>query len=91
MAYEGGWMPAVLYTLTGLTALGIQQKTSQEKLELVLYIIQHPASAQETKDLAAHLHFEFEAKHPKEEIEVAQLHAGSKSLDEIVRQFLASG
>jgi len=88
MAYEGGWMPAALYALMGLTALGIQQKTSQETLELVLYILQHPASAQETKDLAARLQVELEAKLPQEEIEAAQQLAMSKSLDELVRQFL---
>ena len=81
-------MPAALYALMGLTALGIQQKTSQETLELVLYILQHPASAQETKDLAARLQVELEAKLPQEEIEAAQQLATSKSLDELVRQFL---
>jgi tetratricopeptide (TPR) repeat protein len=88
MAYEGGWMPAALFALLGLTALGIQQKTSQEKLERVLYVLQHPASAQETKDLAARLQVELEAQLPKEEIEAARQLAMSKSLDELVRQFL---
>jgi tetratricopeptide (TPR) repeat protein len=89
MAYEGGWMPAALYALVGLTALGIQQKTSQEKLELVLYILQHPASAQETKDLAARLQVELEANLTPEEIEAAQERAGSINLDELVHQYLA--
>lgn len=74
MAYEGGWMPAALYALTGLTALDI---------------LQHPASAQETKDLATHLQVGLEAELPKEEIEAAQQRAGSMNLDELVHQFLA--
>jgi tetratricopeptide (TPR) repeat protein len=89
MANKGGWMPAALYALAGLAALSIQQKTSQETLELVLYILQHPASAQETKGLAARLQVELEAKLPKEGTEAAQQRAGSKSLDELVHQFLA--
>jgi tetratricopeptide (TPR) repeat protein len=91
MAYEGGWIPAALYALTGLTALGIYQKTSQETLELVHYILQHPASSQETRDLAVKLQVELEARLSKEAIKAAQMRAGSQSLDELVRQFLADG
>jgi hypothetical protein len=91
MAYEGGWMPAALYALTGLTALGIHQKTSQETYELVFYILQHPASTQETKNLATRLRVELEAKLPIEGIEAAQQRVGTQNLDELVPQFLAGG
>jgi len=89
MAYEGGWMPTTLYALTGLTKLGTPQKTSQEMLELVLYIRWHPVSTQETKDLAARLQVELEARLSKQETDVAQQRAGSINLDELVRQYLA--
>jgi len=88
MAYEGGWMPAALYALTCLTALDIRTETSQETLELVLYILRHPACAQETKDLAAHLQVELETRLSKGEIETAQLRAGAVNLDELVHQYL---
>jgi predicted ATPase/DNA-binding SARP family transcriptional activator len=91
MAYEAGFFPSALNALTGFAALYIHQKTRQETLELVLHILQHPASSQETKGLAARLQVELEAKLTKEEIEAAQLLAGSQSLDKLVHQFLASG
>ena len=90
LAYEGGFTPSVLNALAGLAALAAQQKGSQETLELVLYILQHPSSTQETKNLAARLRLELEAKLSQEEIEVAQRHAGLKSLDELVRQVQAN-
>lgn len=89
MALAGGLLPTVLYSLVGLVVLNTQQKASQERLELVIYILQHPASAQETKDLAAKLQDEIEVKLSKEEIEAAQQSAVSKSLDEVVHQALS--
>ncbi len=70
--------------------LRAQQKASQETLEMVLYILQHPASAQETKNLAARLQMELEAKVPQEEIEMAHERAGLKSLDELVQPALTN-
>jgi tetratricopeptide (TPR) repeat protein len=89
MAYEGGWKPAALYALTGLTALGIPQKTSQETLELVYFILQHPASAQETKDIATRLQVKLQSDLTQVEIETVQERSKLKSLDELVTQFLA--
>jgi tetratricopeptide (TPR) repeat protein len=88
LAYKGGFTPSTLNALTGLAALESRQKASQQNLELVLYIVQHPGSTQETKDLAKQLHAELEAKLPSEEIEAAEQHIELKSLDELVRPFL---
>jgi tetratricopeptide (TPR) repeat protein len=90
LAYKGGFTPATLYALTGLAALESQRKVSQETFELVLYIVQHPASTQETKDLAAQLQMELEAKLPPEQVEAAEQKRGLKSLDEFVLPFLTS-
>jgi len=89
MAYEGGFIPSALNALAGLAALEARQKSSRETLEMILYILQHPASTQETKNHATRLRIELEAKLPQVEIEAAQQLAMSKSLDELVRQFLA--
>ena len=89
MAYEGGFVPSALNALTGLAALGTRQKPSQGTLELVLYILEHLASTQETKNLAARLWVELESRFSQEEIEAARKRAGSVGLDELVRQFLA--
>lgn len=88
LAYEGGSLPSTFNALTGLAALETQQKTSQETLEMVLYILQHPASAQETKDLATQLRLELESRLPQDEIEAAQQRVASKNLDEFVRPVL---
>ena len=85
MAYEGRWIPTMLYALTGLAALEIKREVSQSILELVCYILQHPASAQETKNLAARLQMELEARLPQAGIEAAQQSAMRKNLDDFVR------
>lgn len=89
MAVEGGSIPIALYAMTGLVALEARQKASQGTLERVLHILQHPSCTQETRDLAARLRVELESRLSKEEIEAAQQQVGSKSLDELVHQFLA--
>jgi predicted ATPase len=88
MAYEGGFMPSALNALTGLAALGTRQKPGQGTLELVIYILEHSASTQETQNLAARLRAELESRLTQEEIEVARERAGSMDLDELVRQFM---
>ena len=90
MAYEGSWIPAALYALTGLAALELRQKVSPNILEFVCYILQHPASTQETKNLAAQLQVELTAKLSQAEIEGAYQRSALKSLDEYVHQFLVS-
>lgn len=88
MAYEGGFMPSAFNALAGLAALETSQKASQGTLELVLYILQHPASSQDTKNLAVRLQAEIESRLTQEEIEAAQECVGSMGLDELVRQFM---
>ena len=88
MAYEGGFTPAVLHALTGLAALEAQQKASQETLGMVFYILQQPASTQETKNLATPLQIDLEAKLPQGEIEAAHQHVASKTLGEVLLPFL---
>jgi predicted ATPase/transcriptional regulator with XRE-family HTH domain len=90
LAFEGGFTPSTLNALTGLAALGSQQKASQEIFELILYIVQHPASTQETRNLAVQLQREVEAKLPPEQVEAAEQNIGLKRLDEFVQPFLTS-
>ncbi len=90
LAHEGGLIPAELFALTGLAALETYQKANQRTLELVLYILQHQASAQETKNLANQVRAELEARLAPRDIETTQQCVGSKSLDEFVAQFQSS-
>jgi tetratricopeptide (TPR) repeat protein len=88
MAYEGGLIRSAFNALAGLAALETSQKASQGTLELVLYILQHPSSIQETKNLAAGLRAELESQLTQEEIEAARERVGSMDLDELVGQFM---
>jgi tetratricopeptide (TPR) repeat protein len=88
LAYKGGFTPSTLNALTGLAALESQQKASQQIFELVLYIVQHPGSTQETKSLAKQVQIEVKAKLSPEQVEAAQQNIELQSLDEFVRPFL---
>lgn len=81
----------VPYALTGLAALETRQRASQTTLELVLYILEHPAAAQETKIRAGRLRLELESRLSYETIEAAQELAVSKSLEDFVHRFLVGG
>jgi tetratricopeptide (TPR) repeat protein len=89
MAQQGGLIPSALDALAGLATVDLHKNANQVTLELVFYILQHPAIAQETKHRAARLQAELESKFAKEEIEAAHQRAEAKDLDEFVRQFLA--
>jgi tetratricopeptide (TPR) repeat protein len=90
LAYKGGFTPSTLNALTGLAALASQQKASQETFELALYVVRHPASTQETKNLAEQLQMQIVAKLAPEQIVAAEQNRGMKSLDEFVQAFLTS-
>jgi tetratricopeptide (TPR) repeat protein len=90
LAYEGGSLPSALNALTSLAALETKEKATQRTLEMILYILQHPASARETKDLATRLQLELESKLPPEQVEAAAQNIRLKSLEEFVQPFLTS-
>jgi len=87
LAKQGGLIPSALDALMGLAILDSRQRTQEETLELVLYIFEHPASAQDTKNRAAQLKAEFEANLPQERIRLAEQRARSRTLDEFIHQF----
>ena len=85
-----GLIPSALNALTGLAALETRRKPSQETLEWIIFVLQHPVSTQEAKNLAARLQVELITRLTSEEIQEAEARAGSKSLDELVVRVLAS-
>ncbi|HSB02257.1 MAG TPA: tetratricopeptide repeat protein [Anaerolineales bacterium] len=78
-----------LEALAGIASLQAKQGDKEHALELLLVVLNHPASLQETKDRARDLRDELEARLHPSEIKAAQQHAGSKDLEEHVHQFLA--
>ncbi len=89
IAYDGGFMPPALEALAGLAAVETRQRASQGTLERIIYILQHPSSNEETKELATRLMAELESRLPKQQIEAAQQRGELKSLAELEYQFLA--
>jgi tetratricopeptide (TPR) repeat protein len=89
LAQQGGQIPSILDALIGLAILDSRQGVREETLELVLYILQHPASAPDTKSRAMHLKAELLSKLSEQQTELAEERAKSKSLDEFVSELRA--
>jgi predicted ATPase/DNA-binding SARP family transcriptional activator len=90
MAMQGGLIPIAIDALIGLAFLETNHKPAPETFELVLYLSQHPASAQETKDRANQLRMELESRLSQGEIEEAHRRSISKSLEQFASQALAN-
>jgi hypothetical protein len=85
---ERGLIPVELYGLIGLVAMESCQQASPRTLEVILYILQHPASDQETKNWANRLRAEVESKLSREEIDAVEQSTGTEHLDRLVHQAL---
>jgi tetratricopeptide (TPR) repeat protein len=90
LAQQCGLIPSILDALMGLAILDSRENNREETLELILYILQHPAGAQDTKNRAAALKVDLETRYSPEQVELASRSAKSKHLDEFVRQFQTS-
>jgi hypothetical protein len=71
----------------GLAILDSRENNREETLELILYILQHPAGAQDTKNRAAALKADIQSRYSPEQIELINQRVRSKNLDDFVRQF----
>jgi hypothetical protein len=60
----------------------------EHALELLLIVLNHPASFQETKDRASDLRADLEAQLTPTLIEAIQAHAGEKTFDAVVEDLL---
>jgi tetratricopeptide (TPR) repeat protein len=88
LAQNGGLIPIVLAAMAGLAAVQVRQECNQQTLELVLYILQQPATYQETIDLARELQKELETVFSSQAIEAARRRVGEKDLNEVVCQLM---
>jgi len=83
--------PVALEALAGLATLQAKRGNMGHALELLLIVLNHPASVQETKDRASHLRFELEAQLTRQQVEAAQAQARSKRFDQVVEEILQGG
>jgi tetratricopeptide (TPR) repeat protein len=85
---EGGFTPFALDALTGLASLQAKQDDRQHALELLLMVLNHPASLQETKDRADPLRAELETQLNPTQIEAIQAHVREKTFEMVVEDLL---
>lgn len=80
--------PVALEALASFANLRAEQDHREYALELLLIVLNHPASLQETKNRAARLRAELEAQLPAAKVEAIQAHIGEKTLEAVVEELL---
>ncbi|HEX9076593.1 MAG TPA: hypothetical protein VF932_12485, partial [Anaerolineae bacterium] len=88
IAAEIRGMPVALEALVGLASLQANRGDAQSALELLLIVLNHPASLQETKNRAEKLRLELEARLTPQQIEIAATQVQTSSLDLVIAQVL---
>jgi len=90
IATETRGTPVALAAIVGLASLQAKRGDMEHALELLLIVLNHPASVQETKNRAAHLRAELEAQLTRQQVEAAQAWVQAKTfeaaVDEVLKQ-----
>jgi tetratricopeptide (TPR) repeat protein len=88
IATETHGIPVALEALVGLASLRAKKGDMQSALELLLIVLNHPASPQETKKRAGILRADLESRLTPQQIQAAQAEARKQSFDQVVSQVL---
>jgi tetratricopeptide (TPR) repeat protein len=80
--------PVALEALVGITTLKEKQGNIEQALELLLIVLNHPASIQETENRAEALHAELEAQLTSQQVEAAQARAKAQTFEAAVAEIL---
>ncbi len=88
IATENHGTPVALEALAGFASLEAKQGNNEHALELLLIILGHPASFQETKDRASNLQAQLGAKLSPTLIEAIQARNGEKTFEAVVEDLL---
>jgi tetratricopeptide (TPR) repeat protein len=88
LASEGGFMPFALDALAGLASLQARRGDKERALLLLLMVLSHPASPQETKDRADDLRASLQAQLAPAQVETIQAQAGETTLEAVVEDIL---
>jgi tetratricopeptide (TPR) repeat protein len=84
IATETRGTPVALDVLAGLANLQAKRGKKEYALELLLMVLNNPASFQETKDRAAQLRAELEAQLTSQQVEATQVQARAKTLEAVI-------
>jgi predicted ATPase/DNA-binding SARP family transcriptional activator len=88
IAAEIHGMPVALDALVGLASLRAKRGDAQSALDLLLIVLNHPASNQETKDRAEKLRRELKPRLTPQQIQAAQAKARELRVDQVINQVL---
>ena len=88
MATEIHRAPVVLEALAGLASLRAKKGDKEYALELLLIILNHPASIQETRSHAEQLRIELEAQLTSQQVKAVQARANAKTFETVVDEIL---
>jgi len=88
IATETHGIPVALEALAGLASLQAKRGDIEPALELLLIILNHPASPQETRNRAAHLRAELEAQLTRQQVEEVQARATAQTFEAAVGEVL---
>jgi tetratricopeptide (TPR) repeat protein len=90
LATEIHGIPVALYALIGLASLLAKRGDREPALELLLIILNHPASSHDTRNHAVHLRAELEAQLTSQQVEAVQVRVQAKTfeaaVDEVLKQ-----
>jgi predicted ATPase/DNA-binding XRE family transcriptional regulator len=89
VAKEAQIAPVMLDALLGVAALRVAEGDNESALELMLHILQNPASTHDTRDHAEQLRAELVGQLRAEHIDVIQARAAGKTLDTLAQSLLA--
>jgi tetratricopeptide (TPR) repeat protein len=77
-----------LAALAGIAALQAKQGEIEQALELLLIVLEHPATIQDTRDRAKQLRSELEAQLTTQQIEAVQMRAHAQPFETVVNEVL---
>jgi predicted ATPase/transcriptional regulator with XRE-family HTH domain len=83
---RGAWV--ALEALVGIASVQAKRGDMGQALELLMIVLNHPSSIQETKDRAARLRVELEVDLTSSQIKTIQAHAAERNLENIVEGLL---
>ena len=87
-SFDANSIPIAIDSLLGLAQLYLQDGELERVLELSYYILNHPSSTQEAKNLALQLRAQLEVELTHQEIELVQQRSGAKTFTTIVNDIL---
>jgi predicted ATPase/transcriptional regulator with XRE-family HTH domain len=88
IASETGGPGWALEALIGLSRLQARNGDNQPALELLLIVLDHPATIPDARERAAQLRDEIEAQLTNQEVKKAKAHADAKTLEQVVCELL---